>query len=65
MEDLLAYAYAGAIFERGAKWQEYEDTPHKLFLEDPQSDFLSELEALCGTKRKPLYTSQITQALTW
>lgn len=52
MEDLLAYAYVGAIFELGSKWQEYEDTLHKLFLEDPQSDFLSELESLCGNKKE-------------
>lgn len=54
MEELLAFAYIGLIFEIGSKWQEYEDTLHKLFLEDPQSDFLLELESLCGNKKETI-----------
>lgn len=52
MEDLLAYAYVGALFDIGSMWQEYEDTLHRLFLENPESEFLLHLESLCADKKE-------------
>lgn len=54
MEELPAYAYIGAIFNSALNWAEYEDILHKLFLKNPQSGFLLELESLCGRKEETI-----------